>query len=153
MLEAFRFRWQSAFRIPNNGIDTIIETTANGKCRINMLVDGEPSSIEVNEEQFLNDLLAVGVEKWDCCTFSTFTEDGVYWSLNIKYDDKEINCAGYNGYPSEFLDFLGLLKKYGFDLHGWTVSKKEIRKSKKYTHKKEKFGFSTYYDIIHLEHL
>ncbi|MBE5916436.1 MAG: hypothetical protein E7273_06275 [Pseudobutyrivibrio ruminis] len=153
MLEAFRFRWRSAFRIPDNGIDTIIETTTGGKCRINMIADGVPSSIEVNEEQFLNELLSVGVEKWDSCTFGQLMEDGVDWSLNIKYDDKEINCDGSNGYPAEFLDFLAVLKKYGFDLHGWTVSKNEIRRSKKYTHKKEKSRLCTYYDIIHLEDL
>lgn len=114
-LKEFRFRWADAWDSDETAIDTILETSYNGALKIRVLDGSKSYTIELTsrEDLFLQDLEDLNIMSWNQKEYyREWVMDGDIWKLSITYDNKHMECRGYNGYPHRFDMFLKLLDEY-----------------------------------------
>ena len=114
-IKAFRFEWTDAWHMINDGYDSILEISDNGKIRIQFLVNKKPFKLVISEkeDEFIEDFKFLF--KWNKKYYNQKDVfDGTIWCLHFTYDDTSIVAKGMNGFPSDFINFLNLLhQKYG----------------------------------------
>lgn len=117
ILNGFNFKLCTAFYNPNKqnnlGYVTILDKGLEST-KINFLVDGKPCVIEINEDEFINDILEIKIDEWNNRGYEDIHEDAWMWQIEILYDDKKIISGGIGGFPKDFSNFMDLLHdKYG----------------------------------------
>lgn len=114
ILKGFNFKVHTSFYHQDNlGYDAILDKGLEST-KLNFLVDGKPCVIEINEDEFINDLLGIKIDEWDNKGYEDIQEDAWMWQIEILYDDKKITSGGLGGFPKDFLNFMDLLHdKYG----------------------------------------
>lgn len=108
-LNAFKFIIQDAFYSKNNGLYGILETSIDST-KIDFIIDGKVYFLKtLNKNEFIKDLLDIGILKWSQKNYVQYHEDGYSWSLVFSYDDIYVETKGWNAYPVEFDSFMDLL--------------------------------------------
>ena len=114
-IKAFRFEWTDAWHMIDDGYDSILEISDNGKLRIQFLVNNKPFKLILSEkeDEFIEDFRFLF--EWNKKHYERKDVfDGTIWCVHFTYDDTSIVAKGMNGFPSDFLNFLNLLhQKYG----------------------------------------
>lgn len=150
-IKEFRFNWTDAWNYTDKGIDTVIELAPNNLVRICAIVNGKPISKTIDEDNFINALEAIDVIDWNNKVYSRDSEDGYTFRFTIKYDDVEISCCGFNGYPSNFIEFLQILKDLGLPKISLSkyLSEKVIAKTR--INQTDGSAYTTYADYVLLK--
>ncbi len=114
-IKAFRFEWTDAWHMIDDGYDSTLEISDNGKLRIQFLVNNKPFKLVLSEkeDEFIEDFRFLF--EWNKKYYERKDVfDGTIWCVHFTYDDTSIVAKGMNGFPSDFLNFLNLLhQKYG----------------------------------------
>ena len=112
ILNGFRFKLCTSFH-DHVGYQAILDKGLEST-KINFLVDGKPCVIEINEDEFINDILEIKIDELNNRGYEDIHEDAWMWQIEILYDDKKIISGGIGGFPKDFSNFMDLLHdKYG----------------------------------------
>ncbi len=136
-LTNFKFIIEDAFHASDRGLYGILETGIESK-RINFLIDEEVFFLNIiDEKEFINDLLNIGILNWNHKNYIQYHEDGYTWRLMLSYDDITIYTIGDNAYPKEFDSFMEMLHtKYNLPYLSMEIIDKKKKKIKLKWHAK-----------------
>ena len=114
-LKEFRLIITDAWFHYENGLDTIIENDIYGNVLLRCMTKERPLTVSLDEDRIIEAIETTPWKDWNDQFYECYGEDGWYWSLSVRWDDKYFKTGGHNVFPKSVRNITDSLIDMGLD--------------------------------------